>query len=79
MPDYNSVTSPVTAPVTAEHAQVAYWLGLDPTLSAREVARRLWPHKNSGGRNAQLAAKLMEEVRSVTVTERAEIADGEDV
>ncbi len=35
----------VTAPVTLEHAQVAYWLGIDPTLSAREVARRLWPTK----------------------------------
>lgn len=56
---------------TDEHMQVAYWLGLDPHLSAREIARRLWPQKDSGGRAAQRAKHMMEEVRSIPVPQMA--------
>jgi hypothetical protein len=56
---------------TPEHVKVAEFLSREPNLSAREVSRRLWPHKDSGGRNAQAAARLIEEVRAVTCYEEA--------
>lgn len=62
---------------SSEHMQqlvlVSKWIGENPNISNREIARRLWPQSGSGGGTwATRARVLREEVFAVTVTDGAE-------
>ncbi|HEY1015714.1 MAG TPA: type IV secretory system conjugative DNA transfer family protein [Herpetosiphonaceae bacterium] len=66
------------APVwTVEHVKTAAWLAVEPKISDREVARRLWPEKSSGGANAQAAGKLKAAVRALGVSAVSPSESGE--
>ena len=69
--------APLAAVWTEEHVRVAAWVAVEPKISNREIARRLWPDKDSGGANAIKAGKLKDAVRLLAVSPVSPVESGE--
>jgi hypothetical protein len=65
-PEGASNTAPLSSVTwTAQHVKVAAWLMENPTISTREIARRLFPNTDGGGdysTRAKAVRLLAEEV-----------------
>jgi hypothetical protein len=55
----------VTPALTESHLKIAAWLTADPSISNREIARRLNPGTDGGGDAAVKAKKLRQQVEAV--------------
>jgi hypothetical protein len=66
--------APATPTWTAEHVRVAAWLATEPSISTREIARRLWPDKDSGGDTSRKAKAIREAVEQVLAVSCAPVS-----
>jgi hypothetical protein len=51
---------------TANHIKVATWLGREPTISIREIARRLYPGSDGSGSYSMQAKAIIADIQSVS-------------
>ena len=66
--DAPATPSESPTPWTPDHVRVAAWLAAEPTISDRELGRRLYPGTDGGGSYSVKAKALREAVEGVTKT-----------